>query len=155
MKKHKDPNYIAKLEKAIGDKYGEEAVASPRSSWDDEKEKIYQEQIDKIQQKQILLDESNEKVEVNGVFIPKKLLTRESQNRTCPVCSTYSFVIKDDVYMRKFDCCHNCYFQWVEGREDRWKTGWRPSHGLYKKPKKPNLLQKLYELLKGLFKEKE
>ena len=70
MKKHKDPNYIAKLEKAIGDKYGEEAVASPRSSWDDEKEKIYQEQIDKIQQKQILLDESNEKVEVNGVFIP-------------------------------------------------------------------------------------
>ena len=43
MKKNKDPNYIAKLEKAIGDRYGEETVANPRSGWNDEEEKIYQE----------------------------------------------------------------------------------------------------------------
>ena len=151
--KKKDPNYIVKLEKAIAEKYGGEAIVNPRGSWKDEKEKIHQEQIEKIRQKEVLLDELNEKVEVNGVFIPKKLLNRERHNRTCPVCDAYSFNIKDDVYMRKFDCCSSCYMQWVEGREDRWKTGWRPSHGLYKKPKKPTLLQKLYELLKGLFKE--
>jgi len=29
--------------------------------------------------------------------------------------------------MNKFDCCYKCYWQWVEGREDRWKTGWRPN----------------------------
>ena len=129
MKKKKDPNYIAKLEKAIADKYGQEAIANPRGGWNDEKEKIYQEQIEKLKEKQVLLDELNEKVEVNGVLIPKKLFTRDSQSRTCPVCSVYSFDPKDDVYMKKFECCYNCYIQWVEGREERWKTGWRPNNG--------------------------
>lgn len=129
MNKHKDPNYIAKLEKAIAEKYGQEAIANPRGNWNDEKEKIYQEQIEKIRQKEVLLDELDQKTEVNGVLIPKKLLNRESQSRTCPVCHTYSFDSKDDVYMKKFECCRNCYIQWVEGREQRWKTGWRPNNG--------------------------
>ena len=50
---------------------------------------------------------------------------------SCPACDTtqeYSFDLKDDVYMKKFDCCCKCYFQWVEGREERWKTGWRPNN---------------------------
>ena len=64
--------------------------------------------------------------EINGVFIPKKLITKNSK-RSCPVCSTYSFKSNDDVYMSKFDCCEKCYVQWVEGRENRWKTGWRPN----------------------------
>ena len=125
--KNKDPNYIAKLEKAIADKYGGETVVNPRGNWDDEKEKIYLEQIEKIRQKELLLDELDEKVEVNGVLIPKKLFTRDSQNRTCPVCSVYSFDPKDDVYMKKFECCYECYIQWVVDREQRWKTGWRPN----------------------------
>ena len=125
--KKKDPNYIAKLEKAISEKYGGETVANPRGNWDDEKEKIYLEQIEKLRQKELLLDEMDEKVEVNGVLIPKKLFTRDSQSRTCPVCNTYSFNPKDDVYMKKFECCQECHVQWVEGREDRWKTGWRPN----------------------------
>ena len=129
MKKKKDPNYIAKLEKAIADKYGQEAIANPRGGWNDEKEKIYQEQIEKLKEKQVLLDELNEKVEVNGVLIPKKLFTKDSQSRTCPVCNTYSFNSKDDVYMKKFECCYNCYIQWVHDREERWKTGWRPNNG--------------------------
>ena len=129
MKKKKDPNYIAKLEKAIADKYGQEAIANPRGGWNDEKEKIYQEQIEKLKEKQVLLDELNEKVEVNGVLIPKKLFTRDSQSRTCPVCNVYSFNPKDDVYMKKFECCYNCYIQWVHDREERWKTGWRPNNG--------------------------
>ena len=129
MKKDRDPNYIAKLEKAIAEKYGEETIVNPRGNWDDEKERIYQEQIIKIRQKEILLDELDQKVEVNGVLIPKKLFNRESKNRTCPVCEVYSFNPKDDVYMKKFECCHKCWIQWVEGREERWKTGWRPNNG--------------------------
>ena len=129
MKKHKDPNYIAKVEKAISDRYGEETIINPRSNWDNKKEKIHQEQIEKLRQKEVLLSELNEKVEVNGVLIPKKLLTRDSQSRTCPVCNIYSFSLKDDVYMKKFECCYDCYIQWVEGREERWKTGWRPNNG--------------------------
>ena len=37
----KDPNYAAKVEKAIAEKYGKEAVENPKSKWDDEKEKEY------------------------------------------------------------------------------------------------------------------
>ena len=34
----KDPNYIPKLEKAIAQKYGTEAVDNPRKFWDEDKE---------------------------------------------------------------------------------------------------------------------
>ena len=129
MKKNKDPNYIAKLEKAIAEKYGHTTIQNPMSFWDDEKEELHKEQIAKLKEKQNKLDEQNEKVEVNGVLISKKLLNRESENRACPVCSIYSFNPKDDVYMKKFECCYKCWIQWVEGREERWKTGWRPNNG--------------------------
>jgi hypothetical protein len=57
----------------------------------------------------------DEEEEINGVFIPKKLITKNSK-RSCPVCNVYSFKSNDDVYMSKFDCCEKCYIQWVEGR---------------------------------------
>ena len=65
------------------------------------------------------------KIEMDGFLISKKLFNKDD-NRNCPVCHTYSFELRDDVYMTKFDCCFKCYIQWVEGREDRWSTGWRP-----------------------------
>tara|TARA_R110000824_G_scaffold14605_5_gene62116 strand:+ start:4712 stop:5110 length:399 start_codon:yes stop_codon:yes gene_type:complete len=126
--KNKDPNYVAKLEKAIAEKYGEEAIQNPKSGWTPEKEKEYIEQVKKIQQKKIKKDQDVEKVETNGFFIKKKLLNRE-EKRNCPVCEEYSLEIRDDVYMIKFDCCFKCYIQYIEDREERWKTGWRPNTG--------------------------
>ena len=127
MKKYKDPNFIAKLEKAISKKYGEDAIQNPRKYWNEEKEKDYQEQIKKAYKKELRRENKNEKVEVDGVLISKKLLNKEPTRRVCPVCSEYSFNISDDIYMKKFDCCHKCYIRWVEDREERWETGWRPS----------------------------
>ncbi len=121
----KDYNFIAKVEQAIGDKYGEEAIQNPKANWSEEKEKEYLEQIKKIQQKQRKISEARDKIEVNGFFISKKLLNKDSK-RACPVCETYSFEMKDDLYMNKFECCYTCYIQWVEGREERWESGWRP-----------------------------
>ena len=126
MKKHEDPNYIVKLEQAIAKKYGQETIQNPRGNWDEEKEKDYEDQIKKLSEKEQAIEEQDEMVEVDGVLLSKKLFTRESTKRTCPVCTEYSFKIRDDVFMNKFDCCYKCYIQWVEGREDRWKTGWRP-----------------------------
>lgn len=44
----------------------------------------------------------------------------------CPVCeglmkgqSTQTFY--------KYQCCVNCFIEFVEGREERWKSGWRPT----------------------------
>ena len=122
----KDLNDIAKYELAISKKYGKEAIQHPKADWNDEKEKEYQQQIRDLYQKEVKYREKNEKVEVDGILISKKLFSKD-EDRVCPVCSVYSFELRDNVYMTKFDCCFKCYIQWVEGREDRWKTGWRPS----------------------------
>lgn len=121
----KDPNYIVKLEKAIAEKYGEEAIQNPKKNWNEEKEAQYVEDLKVLYEKR-QEQGTEDKVEVGGVLINKKLFSKES-NRSCPVCNTYSFSYRDDLYMTKFQCCEMCYIKWVEGREDRWKTGWRPN----------------------------
>lgn len=122
----KDPNEIVKIEKAIAQKYGEDTIANPKHYWNEEKEKEYVEQLKELSTIQTKQEEKDQKVNIDGVFISKKLLNKDSK-RTCPVCSIYSFDIKDDLYMNRFECCHKCFIQWVEGREERWKTGWRPN----------------------------
>ena len=122
----KDQEYIARLEKAIAQKYGDETVNNPRGLWDTEKEKEYMIQSRDQQQKFAKLAETQDKVEQDGFLINKKLLTRD-HNRDCPVCKKYSFHPRDDLYMNKFRTCYRCYIQWVEGREERWKSGWRPN----------------------------
>ena len=122
----KDPNYIPKLEKAIAQKYGEEAINNPRRFWDEDKEKDYIAQSQEEQRKFAKLAETQDKVEQDGFLINKKLLTRD-HNRTCPVCSIYSFHPRDDLYMNKFEACFACYIQYIDGREERWTTGWRPN----------------------------
>tara|TARA_R100000234_G_C4987985_1_gene174192 strand:+ start:70 stop:453 length:384 start_codon:yes stop_codon:yes gene_type:complete len=122
----KDQNYVVKVEKAITEKYGEETVQHPKKEWDDEKEKEYLKQLKELHHLE-LREEDIDKVEVDGVFVPRKLINKNSK-RSCPVCNEYSFKSQDDVYMTKFECCFGCYIQWVEGREERWKKGWRPNN---------------------------
>jgi len=124
--KLKDTNRIAQFEKAIRKKYGDLTVKNPKSLWDDEKEKEYLEQLKQFNDK---TDSDNEMIECNGVLVPKKLIMKDS-SRTCPVCNVYSFKASDDFYMNKFECCYKCYMQYVESREERWATGWRPNEEL-------------------------
>tara|TARA_R100000149_G_C5830962_1_gene106549 strand:+ start:301 stop:687 length:387 start_codon:yes stop_codon:yes gene_type:complete len=119
----KDPNYAIKVEQAIAKKYGDDTVQHPKKDWNDKKEKEY---ISQLKDLYTTSEQTCDEVEIDGVLISKKLITRESK-RSCPVCITYSFKSNDDVYMSKFNCCEKCYIQWVEGREDRWKKGWRPN----------------------------
>lgn len=121
--KNKDTDYIARLEKAIADKYGQETLQHPKANWTDEEEKRY---LAELKSNYRFNVDNIEKEEINGVLISKELLNREMK-RSCPVCNSYSFKSNDDVYMTKFECCSSCYVQWVEGREQRWKTGWRPN----------------------------
>ena len=125
---NKDPNFAIKVESAIVEKYGIETVQHPQKDWTPEKEEAYLEQLRLLNQKLDKISEKLEKVEVQGVLLPKKLLNKDS-NRSCPVCHTYSFDTRDNVYMTKYSCCRKCYIQWIEGREDRWATGWRPNQG--------------------------
>jgi hypothetical protein len=117
----KDLNYIAKLEQAIAKKYGEETIQNPRSTWTQEKEQKYLEEIKEIYKQELQNKTYDEKIEANGFFVSKKLLTNK-EDRTCPACFVYSFEQKDDVYMNKYDCCYRCYLKFVEGEEERWQN---------------------------------
>ncbi len=115
-----------RLENLIAKKYGHDAVKNPESGWDEDKEAVYLEKLKEFGEKFNENSDYKDKVEVGGVLVSKKLLTRES-NRSCPVCKIYSFKVQDDIYMTKYSCCFNCYIKYVEHREERWLSGWRPN----------------------------
>jgi hypothetical protein len=122
----KDQDYIAKLERAISQKYGDEAINNPQRFWNEDKEKEYIQQSIDERQKFSKLSDGEDKVEQDGFLINKKLLNKD-HNRTCPVCKKYSFHPRDDLYMNKFEACFQCYMQYIDAREERWATGWRPN----------------------------
>jgi hypothetical protein len=105
-----DTNYIAAVEKAIVDKYGKNTVQDFRNEWAEDKEKEYLKQL-----KEKTNTEAN-----------KKRPERSSPERTCPVCKTYSFSSRDDLYMNRYLCCYDCYEDFVFSLEDKWEQGWRP-----------------------------
>ena len=119
-------NDIARLEKAIGQRWGKETVANPKSWWDTEKEKEYLEQLEELSKKQREVADKSEKVEVDGFLISKKLLNRETK-LICPTCQNRIKTVNDDIYVNKYECCEKCYINFVEGREERWLSGWRPN----------------------------
>lgn len=126
MSMDKDWDHIAKIEKAINQKYGKEAIINPSSEWNETKEKEYLEQLKEMSKKQISLDEQQEKVKADGFLINKKLLTRETTILNCPVCTKRLKTVKDDIYYNKYECCNRCYVNYIDGREERWLKGWRP-----------------------------
>lgn len=122
----RDLDEIAAIEKAIAQKYGKETIQDPRASWDEDKEKDYVEQTKTAALSRQRSLRQRERVEIEGVFVSRKLLNKERSARSCPVCENYSFDQQDDVYMIKYECCFECWAKYVDGREDRWKEGWRP-----------------------------
>lgn len=120
----KDLNEIARIEKAIKEKYGDEAIQNPKRHWDEEKEKKYLEDLKAFHER---ARRTRKTEEVEGVLISDRKTLNEI-DRSCPVCNSYSFSSRDDLYMTKFECCFECYIQYIEGREERWKSGWRPNN---------------------------
>ena len=122
--KEKNWDYIASLEKAIAKKYGEIAIKNPASSWNEEKENDYLEQLKELQRQEVERATAANKIEIGGFFISEKLINRET-NRQCPLCEAYSFHNKDELYMNKFKCCYKCYIKHFEGIEHNWKNKWK------------------------------
>lgn len=122
----KDLNKLAAIEKAISQKYGDEAIQNPRANWDEIKEKDYLQQMEELYQKTTKHESFQEKIDVNGIKVSKKLFNRDSLQR-CPVCRSLARKAADDVCLLKYECCNTCYIQYVEDREERWLQGWRPN----------------------------
>ena len=120
--KEKDLNKVAKIERAIKEKYGEEAIQNPKNTWDEEKEKFY---LDSLREFYNNSKTSKTTQKLQGFTLRQKSKT-ETEDINCPVCGSYLNSSRDDLYLLKFQCCFDCYIKYVDGREERWKTGWRP-----------------------------
>ena len=107
----KDLNYIAGLEKAIRQKYGEEAIKNPASHWTPEKEKEYLKQLKVVVEK----TESN-KVETESGFLLEEKLINISKVETCSRCSSKITTLNDKIYFSKLSVCEKCYILYYEGR---------------------------------------
>lgn len=44
----------------------------------------------------------------------------------CPICKQMMKGKSTQSYYR-WGCCITCQIEFIEDREDRWRTGWRPS----------------------------
>lgn len=127
MKKSFDE--IANYERAISKRWGKESIENPRKHWNDDKEKDFLEQSKDLHKKELSRYDSESKVEQDGFFVTEKLITRGNLFiDKCPVCNKQSKTAKDDVYIMKWQCCRSCYVTYVEDREERWKSGWRPNN---------------------------
>lgn len=124
--KDKDLNQIAAVEKAIAEKYGADAIQNPRASWDKEKEEEYLKQMREFYQKTKKHEQAQEKVDIDGIKVSKRLLNRESL-KSCPVCNCLPKTAIDEVCFIKYECCYVCYGNYIIGREERWFNGWRPN----------------------------
>ncbi len=114
----KDLDYIATLEKVLAETYGKNSVQDFRATWEPQKEEQYLEQ---------LKDAAKKSASKNSKDQTKNIL------RTCPVCKTYSFSIRDDLYMNRFKCCYDCYIDFAKSHPERWSNGWRPPQEEIKK----------------------
>lgn len=45
----------------------------------------------------------------------------------CPVCGSLMKGDKSTSTYYSFGCCSDCFIEFVDGREERWRTGWRPT----------------------------
>lgn len=111
----KDPNYIAALEKAIVEKYGEAAASNPRGTWNPDKEALYQQDIREAYRKEQENKKNDPQVQIDGLLCSKKLINK-TIDRQCNFCKKYSFDRFDDLFLTKFSCCQICYLDKVKDK---------------------------------------
>lgn len=107
----KDPNYLAKVEKAIAEKYGNIATQNPAHFWNEEKEKLYIAETKEIAKEQQKEDDLQE-IQGGEVLIKGKLFnTTSKDDKICPNCKNYLLSVLDLVHMNKFKMCQVCHIR--------------------------------------------
>ena len=114
-----DLERVAKVEKAIAEKYGEDASRDIRHFWDKEKELEYSRQIKEEYTKRTNLERHKKETEKEGFVLVQR---KEGLDHTlqCPVCDKFFVSVHDDINYIKFECCFQCFVQHVEHRESEW-----------------------------------
>ncbi len=125
----KDLNYIAAVEKAIAEKYGKEATNNFRYRWSPALEQEYLKQLRDASKKRYKKRPKEVDAVADDTLVTKRNRVANTK-RSCPVCKTYSFSGRDDLYMNRYECCYRCYVDFVAPDEDKWKKGDRPTEDL-------------------------
>jgi len=120
-------NYIAKLENAIEERWGKEAVDNPRKFWNEDKKEEYEKECKELRKRIFKNQDADKKIERPGYLISESILFKDSREN-CEACGKYSFESRDDLYLSRFNACFECYVKYIEDREKRWKSGWRPNN---------------------------
>ena len=76
--KHDDPNFLVKLERAISERWGEEAIENPKSHWTPEKEKKHSEEVKEFYKRKAFRDAKNSKEKYKGFLISNLLELRSA-----------------------------------------------------------------------------
>jgi len=63
-----------------------------------------------------------------GFFVIKPEDMEKGQPLTCPLCEMIMRTTYDDESYEKFECCDRCAQTWARRNQEKWSTGWRPSH---------------------------
>lgn len=61
----------------------------------------------------------------------KIVVTEDTQSDSrdhffCPICGFILSTYEDHQSQTENDCCHSCYLNFVEPRQQDWNAGWRP-----------------------------
>ena len=100
----KDLNEVAKIEQAIENRWGKEAVENPASHWDDQKEKDY---LDQLKEQTTKQEKSSVTKEKDGILITSKLFIDRKADK-CPVCFDFRMSNIDKVLIKKKCHCQRC-----------------------------------------------
>lgn len=52
--------------------------------------------------------------------------TNDNNTFFCNLCKFPLITFLDFEKQEEYDCCQNCYMQFVESRKKEWQEGWRP-----------------------------
>lgn len=117
MNKNKDWDKVALLERAVEEKYGNEAIKNLKQFAVDVSEEDKQEFSFKVYRT----------TEKNVTLKHSELI---NDSNSCPCCGKYHiyFTIYDDINISRFDACATCFYKYIDGREERWLSGWRPKN---------------------------
>ena len=113
--KEKDLNQIAKIEKAIREKYGKETIQNPKNNWTKEKEQKYLEDLRNFYKSSAKEKNTKRPIQIEEDTFIKDNKSTEKQKQICDNCLSYSVSHMDDTYMTRYECCFRCYVQYIEG----------------------------------------
>lgn len=104
----KDLNKIAQIEKAISKKYGKEAIQNPKSNWNEKKEKKYLADVKRFYTR-------------TSPNMLKKYKHKFKNSCVCEACGKedYFFSLLDDKSFARWNVCHSCYIDNIQGRPDK------------------------------------